>query len=79
MWYLTYCPLKSSNRQNKKAISFKITPLDMLVQNRKEGSDEQRDSSTKIFRFETKLFYCVIYKVFYGDVTINRRVHINLF
>lgn len=73
MWYLTYCPLKSSNRQNKNAISFKITP----VQNRKEGSDEQRDSSTKIFRYETKLFYCVIYKVFYGDVTINRRVHNN--
>lgn len=70
------CPLKSSNRQ-KKAISFKTTPLDLLGQNRKEGSDEQRDSSTKIFRFETKLFYCVIYKVFYGDVTINRRVHNN--
>lgn len=77
MWYLTYCPLKSSNRQNKNAISFKITPLDLLVQNRKEGSDEQRDSSTKIFRYETKLFYCAIYKVFYGDVTINRRVHNN--
>lgn len=24
-----------------------------------------------------QLFYCVIYKVFYGDVTINRRVHNN--
>lgn len=54
-----------------------LFPLDLLVQNRKEGSDEQRDSSTKIFRLETKLFYCVIYKVFYGDVTINRRVHNN--
>lgn len=77
MWYLTFCPLKSSNRQNKKAISIKTTPLDVLGQNRKEGSDEQRDSSTKIFRFETKLFYCDIYMVFYGDVTINRRVHNN--
>lgn len=30
-----------------------------------------------VYRFEIKFFYCVIYKVFYGDVIINRRVYNN--
>lgn len=33
--------------------------------------------NNEIVVYEIKFFYCVIYKVFYGDVIINRRVYNN--